>query len=188
MKARVSVITNTNLVIDERELSLKSAHPRSECGDYIWLASVLRSEVSKGLLFRGELHRVSKETGDGIILRARNCFETAYQHLYGSFLRESIDFTMAAIRQDQDGQPEEISPIVAAGTTLVINSVPTGADVFIDELFVGVTPVRTTIDPLVSHTVQITRQGYEDSIKLIDPATLKSGSSVNLLYRLQKEE
>ena len=133
------------------------------------------------------LDEVTQEKGDEIVAEAQRCYGAAFQEVYKNFVVELAAFAASAIQDDQARSPVDAGDMPSEVTTLVINSAPIGADVFIDELFVGETPTRTTIDPSVSHTIQITESGYEELIKLIDPATLKPGSSVNLLYRLREE-
>lgn len=63
--------------------------------------------------------------------------------------------------------------VTATAGTLSISSTPPGATVFIDNAFKGITPVTLTDTATGSHTLLLTRTGYEDYTRsfIIEPST-----------------
>ena len=72
-------------------------------------------------------------------------------------------------------------------TTLTVNTVPIGADVYSDSRFMGTSPIEVEVDPTTAHTLQIVREGYADIIKVIDGSTLLDGERERLLFRLESK-
>lgn len=84
---------------------------------------------------------------------------------------------------------QPVSPALpASGLKLQINTVPVGADVYVDDRFVGQSPVRVTISRFDGHVIQIANRGYEEYLKVLDAADLSSRKEMNLVVRLQKVE
>ena len=86
-------------------------------------------------------------------------------------------------------QPALPTPTISSSknnlTTLTVNTIPVGADVYIDSKLVGTSPIEVVVDPTTTHTLQIVREGYEDIIKVIDRSTLRAGERERFLFRLE---
>ena len=63
--------------------------------------------------------------------------------------------------------------VTATAGTLAISSIPSGATVFIDNVVKGITPVTLTDTPTGSHTLLLTRAGYDDYTRnfITEPST-----------------
>ncbi len=65
---------------------------------------------------------------------------------------------------------------------IILNSVPDGADVYVDDNFVGNTPATLKL-PAGKHTVKVSQNGYADWSKSI---AVFAGSEVNMKAALEK--
>ncbi len=71
---------------------------------------------------------------------------------------------------------------------LQINTVPIGADVFVDDRFVGQAPVRITVTRGEQHVVQVSRRGFQDYLKILNARDLQGRDSFQLVVRLEPRE
>jgi hypothetical protein len=69
--------------------------------------------------------------------------------------------------------------------TLQINTTPSGADVIVDDRFVGQSPLKVTVTADQNHVVQISRAGHQEVIKVIDAKELRGQSMLQLLVKLE---
>lgn len=71
---------------------------------------------------------------------------------------------------------------------LQINTMPIGADIYVDDRFVGQSPVRVIVDGSEGHVVQISRKGYQEHLKVIDVGELAGKADLQIIVRLEKIE
>lgn len=83
----------------------------------------------------------------------------------------------------------EKTPVVQGeGVTLQINTMPVGADIYVDDRFVGQSPVRVVVAHNEGHVVQISRKGYQEHLKVLDAGDLSGRNDLQIIVRLEKEE
>lgn len=66
---------------------------------------------------------------------------------------------------------------------LQVNTAPPGADVIVDDKYIGQSPLRVLVDRNSSHILQLSLDGYEDVIKYLDQAHF---GSERVIYFMQK--
>jgi hypothetical protein len=125
--------------------------------------------------------------GDHAIAKARECFAESYDLLAKEVMMQVADFSLFAIEavEASPAIQEEESASAVSRVAVVIASIPSGADVMIDELFVGQTPLRYSVSRDEAHSVQLSAAGFEAMVKLIDPSSFGDESVQHLLYRLK---
>jgi len=69
--------------------------------------------------------------------------------------------------------------------TLQINTTPSGADVIVDDRFMGQSPLKVTVTAGQNHVVQISRAGHQEVVKVIDAKELRGQSMLQLLVKLE---
>lgn len=69
--------------------------------------------------------------------------------------------------------------------TLQINTTPSGADVIIDDRYVGQSPLKVAVTANQNHVVQISRAGHVEVMKVIDAKELRGQSQVQLLVKME---
>jgi hypothetical protein len=69
--------------------------------------------------------------------------------------------------------------------TLQINTTPSGADVTIDDRYVGQSPLKVTVTANQNHVVQISRAGHVEVMKVLDAKELRGQSMVQLLVKME---
>jgi len=67
---------------------------------------------------------------------------------------------------------------------LQINTIPLGADVYIDDKFVGQSPLQIEVLNHKEHIVQIAKDGYRDYLKVLTSSELREQQSHRLIIRL----
>jgi len=65
---------------------------------------------------------------------------------------------------------------------------PIGADVYVDDRFVGQSPVRVVVNRREGHVVQISRKGFQEHLKVLDAGDLSGRSDMQIIVRLEKVE
>lgn len=89
-------------------------------------------------------------------------------------------------------RPKTEAPIMprtaAEGVTLQINTVPVGADIYVDDRFVGQSPVRVVVRRDQGHVIQIASEGYREHLKVLDAGELKGKNDLQIIVRLEKEQ
>jgi hypothetical protein len=76
-------------------------------------------------------------------------------------------------------------PVPAAVTTLQINTSPAGADVIVDDRYLGQSPVKITIDKNQNHVIQISHQGFREVVKILNAADLQNESLIQMVIKLE---
>jgi hypothetical protein len=79
-------------------------------------------------------------------------------------------------------KPADAVPAPKEEGRVILNSVPDGADVFVDENFVGNTPATLKL-PAGKHTMKVSQSGYADWSKSV---SVFAGSEVNMKATLEK--
>ena len=69
--------------------------------------------------------------------------------------------------------------------TLQINTTPSGADVIIDDRYVGQSPLKVAVTANQNHVVQISRPGHVEIMKVLDAKELRGQSQVQLLVKME---
>jgi hypothetical protein len=69
--------------------------------------------------------------------------------------------------------------------TLQINTTPSGADITIDDRYVGQSPLKVTVTANQNHVVQIARTGHQEVMKMIDVKELQGQSMLQLMVKLE---
>lgn len=87
--------------------------------------------------------------------------------------------------------PEETEPPVAEtvrtpeSITLQINTTPSNAEVIVDDRFCGHTPLRVTVTRGERHVVQVSRQGFVEVLRIVEPQELGDGNRLQLVFKLE---
>ncbi len=80
--------------------------------------------------------------------------------------------------------PEEPQPETKNLITLQIDTEPTGADVSVDDQFLGKSPVRVLVDRDSDHTLLLTLTGYDKAVKILDHSQFGSEKVLHFLHKL----
>lgn len=67
---------------------------------------------------------------------------------------------------------------------VLVESRPSGANVSLDDSYVGRTPIRVRLDPRIDHLLQVERPGCEPRVQLLSTADWKTGRSPRILQEL----
>lgn len=82
--------------------------------------------------------------------------------------------------------PEETMSAPSARTvTLQINTAPSGADVIVDDRYVGQSPLKVRVTADQNHVLQISRSGHEEVMKVLDVKELQDQTLVQYLIKLE---
>lgn len=81
--------------------------------------------------------------------------------------------------------PEPSHEMRSGMLTLQINTTPSGADVIIDDRYVGQSPLKVAVAANQNHVVQISRAGHQEVMKVINAEELRGQSQVQLLVKLE---
>jgi hypothetical protein len=81
-------------------------------------------------------------------------------------------------------KPAERAPAAQEEGKIILNSVPEGADVYVDEAFVGNAPATLKL-PAGKHTVKVAQSGYATWTKEV---SVFAGSEVNMKATLEKNQ
>ena len=84
-------------------------------------------------------------------------------------------------------EPPAYSSERPGSVELQINTVPLGADVYVDDLFVGQSPVKIRVSASERHVIQVSKKGYREFLKVITPAQFRSRKNFSVIIRLEKE-
>ncbi len=96
----------------------------------------------------------------------------------------------AVVSQPAAPSPETTQPIPprAGRIALQINTSPSSADVIVDDRYLGQSPVTTYIDRSRSHVVQISKTGYMEIMKIIDPRALGEENAYLMIEKLEAQK
>jgi len=93
-----------------------------------------------------------------------------------------------------DDATEEATPLEQApftlegseefGITVVLESVPSGAKVIVDDQVVGYTPVQVRMDPRADHIVEFNHDGCGDYVRLLSSTSWREGSDTTVQVQL----
>lgn len=81
--------------------------------------------------------------------------------------------------------PEPLDENRSGMLTLQINTTPSGADVIIDDRYVGQSPLKVAVTANQNHVVQIARAGHQEIMKVLDAKELRGQSIVQLLVKME---
>lgn len=94
-----------------------------------------------------------------------------------TFINGDMKLDPAKFQQVQGGS---VQPIVTAATSnLAVNSTPVGADIYLDQNFVGNTPSTVNV-PSGKHSVSVRKAGFQDWVREMN----FSGGTINLAAEL----
>jgi hypothetical protein len=83
-------------------------------------------------------------------------------------------------------EPDESVDLPPGRTlTLQINTTPSGADVTVDDRYLGQSPLKVTVTAHQNHVIQISRSGYQEVVKMIDAKELRGQTALQLLMKLE---
>jgi hypothetical protein len=82
-------------------------------------------------------------------------------------------------------EPELPSSPPGRTITLQINTTPSGADVTVDDRYLGQSPLKVTVTANQNHVVQIARAGHQEVVKVIDAREMRSEQVLQLLVKLE---
>lgn len=96
----------------------------------------------------------------------------------------------AVVSQPAASAPETTQPIPprAGRIALQINTSPSSADVIVDDRYLGQSPVTTYVDRSRSHVVQISKTGYMEIMKIIDPRALGEENAYLMIEKLEAQK
>ena len=154
---------------------------------------------------RTELFIRLQKDASGFPTQKKNFFSLRYVPLNGSISptagslprrQEQVIASKAPIRQSESAGPaprysDDDSNPPAVHTSVVvlqIHSVPVGADVFVDDQFVGQTPIRATVSRSESHVIQISRKGFRDYLKVLEPEEFRGRQQLKIIAKLDRLE
>jgi hypothetical protein len=99
--------------------------------------------------------------------------------------REARPVRIIRPRQPIPSLPEQ-TPLPSAGTlTLQINTSPSGADIILDDRYLGQSPLKVTVTANQSHVLQISRAGHQEVVKVIDAKELQGQNLLQYLIKLE---
>jgi hypothetical protein len=104
--------------------------------------------------------------------------------------REAIQVDRERLRRalrwrQPDPEPSAPPPVPGQTLTLQINTTPSGAEVTVDDRYLGQSPLKVTVTADQNHVVQISRAGYQEVVKLIDAKDLRGQTMLQLLMKLE---
>ncbi len=85
-------------------------------------------------------------------------------------------------------KPALVAPSVDDKIALQINTIPSNADVIVDDKYLGQSPLVTYISRRQNHVVQISKPGHRDLIKMIDARQLSAESIFFLIEKLEAQQ
>lgn len=86
------------------------------------------------------------------------------------------------------GDPVPVAPSVEGKIALQINTVPSGADVIVDDRYLGQSPLITYVSRRQNHVIQISKPGHRDLIKMIDAQQLRTEETFFLIEKLEAQQ
>lgn len=87
--------------------------------------------------------------------------------------------------------PTEITqpiPQRSGKIALQINTLPSNADVIVDDRYLGQSPLTTYVERSRSHVVQISKAGYLEIMKIIDPRALSEENAYLMIEKLEVQK
>lgn len=142
---------------------------------------------------RTQVHYKIEKNWDGTPLHDKMLFNVSYSSL-NSKKEEPKIVEEKAVRpiqrvQKQAKQPSQVRILPAPDknnrlVTLQIKTAPSNADVFIDNEFIGKSPLRVKVDRTVDHEIHISKRGYEKVTKYLDQSRIGNERIIHLIQKL----
>ncbi|MDZ7292892.1 MAG: PEGA domain-containing protein [candidate division KSB1 bacterium] len=93
-------------------------------------------------------------------------------------------------RQVEPQPPIQESPVLPPALpegvlTLQINTTPSGADITVDDRYLGQSPLKVTVTANQNHVVQVAKPGHQEVVKVIDAKELRGQKTLQLLLKLE---
>lgn len=85
-------------------------------------------------------------------------------------------------------EPALAAPPAEGKIALQINTVPSGADVIVDDRYLGQSPLVTYVLRRQNHVIQISKPGHRDLIKMIDAQQLSTEKIFFLIEKLEAQQ
>jgi len=85
-------------------------------------------------------------------------------------------------------QPRESAPVRSDQIALQINTVPTRAEVIVDDKHAGQSPLIIHVDRWSDHVVQISKEGYADKVKFLDHHQFGQEKKYFLIEKLETKK
>jgi hypothetical protein len=82
-------------------------------------------------------------------------------------------------------EPRDLPLLPDQTLMLQINTTPSGADIIIDDRYVGQSPLKVAVTANQNHVVQISRPGHQEIMKVIDAKELRGQNMLQLLVKLE---
>jgi len=102
--------------------------------------------------------------------------------------REAIGF-QEVLRQPapvDDRSAGELLPVNSDKIILQINTTPSNAEVIVDDRFCGNAPLRIAVSRNERHVVQVSRAGFDDLLRIVEPQELGSEKVVQLVFKMDR--
>jgi hypothetical protein len=96
-----------------------------------------------------------------------------------TFINGNMTLDQAKFRQSLEGSTQPQPQVTTALTTVTISSMPAGAEIYIDENFVGNTPSTVNV-PTGKHSITVKKQGFQNWAR----AVATSGGAITLTAEL----
>ena len=100
----------------------------------------------------------------------------------------SSDRTPADTRTPAEPEPYILEGAEEFGITVVIESIPSGATVTVDDQRVGQTPVHVHLDPRADHIVEFAQDGCGDYVRLLSSNSWREGRDTTVQVQLYCDE
>ncbi|MDZ7267222.1 MAG: PEGA domain-containing protein [candidate division KSB1 bacterium] len=84
-------------------------------------------------------------------------------------------------------EPAPVAPPADEKIALQINTIPTHAEVIVDDKYLGQSPLITYISRGQNHVIQISKAGHRDRIKMLEAAQLRSEKIFFLIEKLEPQ-
>jgi hypothetical protein len=124
----------------------------------------------------------SKDNGNSCELQVQTAYSGLGNNDAGD-LKKRVDESLAKLKAAPPENTEAPAPPAATQASLAIDSTPSGADIEIDDAFVGNTPSTLSVAP-GSHKVVVKKKGFTDWTKTLNV----TGGSIHLNAELDPEQ
>jgi hypothetical protein len=96
------------------------------------------------------------------------------------------DFGLPSAAGPQPENLPEVEPVSSEVFTIsvLVDSDPSGARVFLDERAMGETPLRLSLDPLANHVLRFQHENCSDHVQFISAESWERGRSATISTRL----
>jgi len=159
---------------------------------------------TKVMVKPGTLTRVTCEiqkNWDGTPVDKKLLFSVAYEPLSGSSIAPEAPATIPKPSARSETPPavpltsrppvQKPVPRQKAEKNLIVlqvNTAPSGANVIVDDRYIGQSPVRVLVDRTTSHILQLSLDGYEDVIKYLDHRQFGKENVIYFMHRMKPKK